>query len=296
MQTLDLIDSRAYEYNAFKIFESGNTENTQRKLALMEQLQCTLELDNILNIFAMEAAKYISLSGLYFTQGDVRTAIRGSRQGKAERQFSLKLNNEFLGILTYAINAPISVANNKILEELHQYIIHPINNAIKYKNAMALAMQDSLTGLANRRYFDEQLKRAMHHANRHKRQVGLMVADLNKFKIVNDTHGHNIGDEILKSFAKALQVSVRDSDSVFRFGGDEFAIIVEEASEQSLYVIEMRIKDAISNDALLTKYNVSCSLGYTFMNRADDKKSFFERADQALYKQKHGRPLTLSIV
>ncbi|XPF94410.1 GGDEF domain-containing protein [Colwellia sp. RE-S-Sl-9] len=296
MQTLNLLESQTYEYNAFKIFDLNNKENTQRKLALMEQLQCTLELDKILNIFAMEASKYIAFSGLYFTQGNVRTAIRGSKQGKAERLFELKINNEFLGTLTYAINSPISLASYKILEELHQYILHPLNNAIKYKNAMSLAMQDSLTGLANRRYFDEQLKRAMHHANRQKHQVGLVVADLNKFKAVNDTFGHHVGDEILKSFAKALELSVRDSDSVFRFGGDEFVIIVEEASQESLFMIEARIQKALDTDVLLTKYNVGCSLGYTFMNRADDEKSFFERADQALYQQKFSQPMSLSLV
>lgn len=296
MQSLNLLESQNYEYNAFKIFDSNITDNTQRKLALMEQLQCTLELDKILNIFAMEASKYISFTGLYFTQGDIRTCVRGSKTAKSERQFNLKLHGEFFGVLTYAINTPISLTNYKILEDLHQYLIYPINNAIKYQNAIALAMQDSLTGLANRRYFDEQIKRAMHHANRQKHQVGLMVADLNKFKLINDTYGHHIGDEILKAFANALRVSVRDSDSVFRFGGDEFVIIVEEASNNALQVIEMRIQKAIVEDVLLTKYNVGCSLGYTFMNRADDEKSFFERADKALYQQKSNQPISLTLV
>lgn len=296
MQTLNVLESQAYEYNAFKIFDSNDGESVQRKLVLMDQLQSTLELDKILNIFAMEAAKYISFTGLNFTQGEINTSILGSKYGEYERQFQLKLNNQYLGVLTYFINAPISLANNKILEDLHQYLMHPLDNAIKYSNAMALAMQDSLTGLANRRYFDEQLKRAMHHANRQKRQVGLVVADLNKFKVINDTYGHHVGDEILQGFAKALLVSVRDSDSVFRFGGDEFAIIVEDASKESLHVIEMRIQNALKKDALLAKYGVGCSLGCTFMTRADNEQSFFERADQALYKQKNNQSLSLCVV
>jgi diguanylate cyclase (GGDEF)-like protein len=151
---------------------------------------------------------------------------------------------------------------------------------------MALAMQDGLTSLGNRRYFDEQIKRAMHQANRQHKQVGLLVGDLNKFKAVNDTHGHHVGDEILIHFADALKASIRDSDSVFRFGGDEFAIIVEDACSQSLSVIEERIHLAMKNDHLLDKYKVSCCLGSTFMNRADNEKTLFKRADQALYRQK----------
>ena len=296
MQTLNLLDSQAFEYNAFKVLETNRDDNTHRKFALMEQLQSTLELDKVLNIFAMDAAKYVDFCGLCFTQGNLSASILGSRQGRAERQFELKINNKFLGTLTYSINAPISLKNYKILNELHQFLINPIHNAIQYKKAMALAMHDGLTGLGNRRYYDQQIKRAMHHANRQQRQVGLLVCDLNKFKLINDTYGHHIGDEILKHFADALTSCVRDSDSVFRFGGDEFVVIVEDASEHSLHVIERRIQRALENGPLLSKYNVGCSLGYTFMNRTDNENSFFERADKALYSKKTLLPNSLSLV
>ena len=165
-------------------------------------------------------------------------------------------------------------------------LLYPLKNALQYHQAMQLAMQDSLTGLGNRRYFDEQLKRAMHNANRHQGQVGLVLGDLNKFKAINDTFGHGVGDDVLKQFANVLSSSIRDSDSVFRFGGDEFAIIVENVSEYALDIIQNRINSTIQSNAFLTKYQVTCSLGTTFMNRADCENSLFERADQALYRQK----------
>ena len=295
MQTLNLVDNQAFEFNAFKVFDSPNNESANRKLALMEQLQTSLELDRLLNIFAMEAAKYVDFSGLSFKRGDITASIRGSRQGKNERHFELKLNQKFVGILTYAINSPISITNYKILNELHQFLIHPLNNAIQYQEAMQLAMQDGLTSLNNRRSFDEQLKRAMHHANRQRSKVGLIVCDLDKFKVINDTYGHNIGDEVLINFSQALKESVRDSDSLFRFGGDEFAVIVENATIDSLIVIEQRIYIAMASDALLSNYKVSCSLGHTIMNSMDTQTSFFERADKALYQNKifKGRKLSL---
>jgi len=296
MQTLNLVDNQAFEFNAFKVFDSPNHENTNRKLALMEQLQTSLELDRLLNIFAMEAAKYADFSGLYFKNGDVSAAIRGSRQGKSERHFELKLNQKFVGILTYAVNSPISITNFKILNELHQYLIHPLNNALNYQMTLQLAMQDGLTSLNNRRSFDEQLKRAMHRANRQHSKVGLIICDLDKFKAINDTFGHAIGDEVLIQFSKALKLSIRDSDCIFRFGGDEFALIVEDATKDALMVIEQRIYHAMSKDALLAKYEVSCSLGFTFMDRIDTQESFFERADRALYQQKIYQHSKLSLV
>jgi two-component system cell cycle response regulator len=296
MQTLNLVDNQAFEFNAFKVFDSPSNDNSNRKLALMEQLQTSLELERLLNIFAMEAAKYVDFSGLYFKKGDITSAIRGSRQGKSERLFELKLNQKFVGILTYAINSPISITNYKILNELHQYLIHPLNNALQYQETLQLAMQDGLTSLNNRRCFDEQLKRAMHHANRQSTKVGLIVCDLDKFKLINDTYGHDIGDDVLIQFSQALKYSIRDSDSSFRFGGDEFTIIVEDATIDSLMVIEQRIYSAMAHDTLLSKYNVSCSLGYTFMNRMDTQTSFFKRADKALYQRKTFKGRRLSLV
>ena len=296
MQMLNVLDNQVAEFNAIKAFDSAIFDQNKHGLLLLEQLQTTIDLNKILTIFAREAAKYVDFSGLYFKSRETTQAISGSRQGKTERQFNLKINNKFIGILTYAVNAPISLANYKILTELHQYLLHPIKNAILYHQAMKLARQDALTALGNRRYFDEQLKRAMHHASRHQSKVGLILGDLNKFKKINDTYGHPVGDKVLKHFADALRESSRDSDSLFRFGGDEFAVLVESASEQSLIIIENRIKYAVNNDALLSKHKVSCSLGATFMSHLDNQQSFFERADKALYMAKINNNNNLSVV
>jgi len=171
-----------------------------------------------------------------------------------------------------------------------------MKNALSYHHAMQLAMQDALTGLGNRRYFDEQLKRAMHNANRHHSLVGLVLGDLNKFKAINDTYGHTVGDQVLQEFSKVICESIRDSDSPFRFGGDEFAILVENADENALTIIESRISIALDSNILLNKYKLGCSIGSTYMNRADDESSFFERADKALYRKKLNSSQRLTIV
>jgi diguanylate cyclase (GGDEF)-like protein len=296
MQTLNLVENASVEFNSFKIFDTTERQDNYRKLALAEQLQTSLNVEQLLNIFAMEVAKFIDFSGLYFKQADITAQARGSKAGKKERSFELKINGQYLGTLTYALNSPISLANSKVIRELHQLILYPIHNAIKYQQAMMLAMQDGLTGLGNRRYFDEQLKRAMHHANRQGSTVGMMVCDLNKFKAVNDTYGHHIGDKVLLQFSYALKESVRDSDSLFRFGGDEFVVLVENACYDSLLAIECRINQAINANAVMAKYHVGCSIGATLMTRSDDAQSFFERADQILYKKKIAKPTKLNVV
>ncbi len=299
MQTLNILESTTPSFNAFNSFNAltnSTGANKHSNSNLLEQLQTTLDLDELLEIFAMEAARYIKFSGLYFKNKIVSKTLRGSLKAKYERQFELKLNNEFIGTISYNINKPISMRHYKDLQRIHQIVLYPLKNALKYHQAMQLAMQDSLTELGNRRYFDEQLKRAMHNANRHHAQVGLVLGDLNKFKAINDTYGHNVGDQVLIQFADVLRSCVRDSDSIFRFGGDEFAIIIENASEYALDIIQNRLDEYLKNNILLAKYQVGCSLGTTFMNRADNEHTLFKRADQALYRQKMNMSKRLSIV
>ncbi|MFT5760707.1 MAG: two-component system cell cycle response regulator [Alteromonadaceae bacterium] len=286
MQTLNILDNPTLSFHSFNALKNSANAYVKNHSSLLEQLQTTLDLGKLLDIIAMEAARFINFSGLYFRSQEVSKSLRGSRKAKYERQFELKLNDEFIGTLSYSIDKPIGMIHYKDLQRIHQIIIYPLKNALQYHQAIQLAMQDGLTGLGNRRYFDEQLKRAMHNANRHHTQVGLVLGDLNKFKAINDTYGHSIGDQVLRQFSNILRSCIRDSDSTFRFGGDEFAIIVENASEYALDIIQSRIKNALKTNVLLAKYQVSCSLGTTFMNRADNEHTFFERADQALYRQK----------
>jgi diguanylate cyclase (GGDEF)-like protein len=296
MQTLNILDNPTSSFHTFNALKNSVNAYGKSHSSLLEQLQTTLDLGKLLNIIAMEAARYIKFSGMYFKSQTVSETLRGSRKAKHERQFELKINDEFIGTLSYSINSPISMTHYKDLQRIHQIILYPLKNALQYHQAIQLAMQDGLTGLGNRRYFDEQLKRAMHNANRHHAQVGLVLGDLNKFKAINDTYGHITGDQVLKQFANILRSCIRDSDSIFRFGGDEFAIIVENASENALDIIESRIDNSLERNVLLAKYQVGCSLGTTFMNRADTEQSLLERADKALYRQKMNVSKHLSVV
>lgn len=296
MQTLNLTEDHFSSFNAFRVFDAIPVESQKRGHVLLEQLQTTLDIQPLLQKFAMEAGKYVDFSGLNFKNEQLDITLRGSRSGKTEQVFSLAVNGEVLGTLVYSMNRTLTRASRQLLKELHYFLVHPLNNAIKYHQALQLARQDGLTQLGNRRYFDEQLKRAMNQATRHNKQLGLIVCDLNKFKAVNDNYGHPVGDKVLIHFAQALRESVRDSDSVFRFGGDEFALIIEHANHESLDAILSRIQHAVAKNRLLKKYNVSSSLGATFMKNGDTEQSFYHRADQNLYLKKTTTPCKLSVV
>jgi diguanylate cyclase (GGDEF)-like protein len=113
-----------------------------------------------------------------------------------------------------------------------------------------------------------------------------MLLDLDNFKQVNDQFGHKIGDDTLKEFATVLNSSIRATDTVFRFGGDEFAILIEDPEFTTNKVISERIMQFVKHSSLMSKYSVTVSIGYTLATSKDCDIELFSRADKGLYKAK----------
>jgi len=153
-----------------------------------------------------------------------------------------------------------------------------------------LAQYDQLTGLVNRTLFRDRLIQAMARSKRLQQPLGLMLLDLDRFKAVNDTLGHDVGDELLKSVAERLKTCVREVDTVARMGGDEFTIILEGvSSEQSIIVVAKRITESISSVFHLKGHDVSVgvSIGITVYPHDDHSiDELLKHADSAMYRAK----------
>ena len=153
-----------------------------------------------------------------------------------------------------------------------------------------LAQYDHLTGLVNRTLFRDRLVHAMARTKRMQQPIGLMLLDLDRFKAVNDTFGHDMGDEVLKAVSERLKICVREVDTVARMGGDEFTIILEGASsEQNILVVATRIVEAIAAPFELKGHHISIgvSIGITIYPQ-DDRPvdELLKHADTAMYRAK----------
>ena len=153
-----------------------------------------------------------------------------------------------------------------------------------------LARVDSLTGLPNRVQFDESLKRAVARSRRGGLEMALMYLDIDRFKSINDTHGHHIGDEALVEFARRLTSSVRKTDIVARLSGDEFVIILEEMkNEAEAEIVANKIIASMAPPFTLggAEYRITTSIGIAVLQDDDaDAQSLLRRADKALYHAK----------
>ena len=155
---------------------------------------------------------------------------------------------------------------------------------------LELASLDDLTGIANRRVFDIELKREVANAKRYNKPLSLLTIDLDHFKVINDKHGHFFGDLVLKMFVKEISALVREGDTFSRWGGDEFCIVLPETEAKSAYSVAEKIRFAVKNIHVKTDGEpiyFTTSIGVTQLKKEDkDVIQLVERADKALYSAK----------
>ncbi|MCP4278334.1 MAG: EAL domain-containing protein [Gammaproteobacteria bacterium] len=159
-----------------------------------------------------------------------------------------------------------------------------------------LALHDTLTGLFNRYHFDNELRRLATHACRRDVEHSLLYIDLDHFKTINDTQGHNQGDLVLKSVASKLQQRLRESDSLCRIGGDEFAVLLTGVGIAQAEIIAKDLCKLVTAENYHFSdqvYKISCSIGVSLIDgEAEKAQSYLQQADIALYVAKrHGRNL-----
>lgn len=151
------------------------------------------------------------------------------------------------------------------------------------------ALTDSLTGMQNRRYFDDALKEYIEEFRRINKPVGLMILDLDHFKQVNDTHGHDVGDEVLRAVASCLKDMTRYHDVVARLGGEEFAVVAPNMDTQMLTKLAERIRKAVAGMAVLSgnvRLKITTSVGLAVWDQKETAEEFYRRADRLLYQAK----------
>lgn len=153
-----------------------------------------------------------------------------------------------------------------------------------------IATHDQLTGLPNRVLFNEELQRALFKVERHRRPAGLFVLDLDRFKVINDTLGHQFGDRVLQEVAKRLATCVRDSDILARVGGDEFVVLLEEFGDESnLTEIARKLLAAVVGLSEIDAREIGLSVSIGICSAPTDgrdAKTLFANADVAMYRAK----------
>ena len=201
------------------------------------------------------------------------------------------LNNE--GVVTHVIEYVRNITDRKRAEEESQRFI---------KELETLSSEDSLTGLQNRRMIFERIRHEIERVRRYNAELSLIFCDLDYFKEINDTYGHKAGDEVLRTIADILRRSVRTSDVIGRYGGDEFLLVLPQTALKGAQELAERIRVAVQDMAFEMpggkSVNTTMSIGVAFYDgNENDVDALLNRIDTALYVSKRsGKNRVYSLV
>ncbi len=156
-----------------------------------------------------------------------------------------------------------------------------------------LATKDPLTGAGNRRRLDDKLTEVINNHERNDETASMLLLDLDHFKMVNDVHGHAVGDHILKALTKIVNMRIRVTDSLYRIGGEEFVVVLEGADVARAEHLAEQLRTLVEANELVPDQSVTISLGVAELQSGESPQDWLHRADEALYRAKRaGRNAT----
>src|SRR5688572_8487472 len=262
------------------------------RLRLVQALQMSLDPAEVLNLFYQHIRAVVSLSGLVFKFGNDNDDLKIGRECIHHCDYRLTTDEGYLGEIIFSRSKRFVEEELITLEGLIGSLIYPLRNAIRYQSAMRLALLDPLTLLGNRTALDTTLRRELQMAERHQHELSLLMVDVDFFKKINDEYGHHSGDLVLCEVAKTIQSACRSSDISFRYGGEEFVVVLGKTDSEGAKIIAERIRQQVTE--INIEYNgkaiaTTVSIGIATRHRTEGEhiKDLFERADKALYIAKN---------
>ena len=277
---------------------SSSTESTavtheqgdpQMLTGLSERFFCQLDIKPLIDDFFVVTREHIPWSSMEFNCSRLGVTMSTGQLARHSLEYDLVIAQQELGQIRLTRGRMFTNKEISLLEKLLTCLMYPLRNAAMYYQAIESAFSDPLTGISNRASMNQALPREIQLAHRRNEPLSLLAVDSDNFKQVNDNHGHATGDNVLKTLTQIFQDCVRNTDLIFRFGGDEFIIALPDTTVAGSQDVAERIRHKV--EACKFQINnvtlfLSVSIGATEIIPADTFDSALERADQALYKAK----------
>lgn len=258
-------------------------------LRVSTALQASLHVKDVVHAFASETRRIVRDVSLRYRNRNRNILIEDGNNQLHRCSYELSLLGDSLGEIAFTRAYPITEREQQLLEILLCASIYPLRNGLLYEQALAQALKDPLTGVNNRASMDAYLKHQSFVSERHGTPLSIIMFDVDLFKSINDTFGHVVGDVALRAVAKAIVTCTRDSDVVFRFGGEEFVVILTNTERPGAEFLAERIRQSIEMldiDALSHHTNITVSAGVAQFEQGDTATTLLQRVDEMLYLAK----------
>ena len=272
--------------------EQVDSPDTAVLTSITERLFCQLELKSLIDDFFIIIREQIPFNSIEYQFDELNIIMSMGSSARHSLEYEIVIAEKPLGKISLTRSRVFSNKEITQLERLLTCLAPPLKNAAMYHQAIESAFSDPLTGINNRASMNQALPREIQLAQRRKQPLSLLIIDTDNFKFINDNYGHPTGDEVLKILTDIFKDCVRNTDLVFRYGGDEFIIALPDTTTGtgtgSLDVAERirsrveTCKFSVGNISLV----LSVSIGAAQVAPADTFKSVLLRADQALLSAK----------
>jgi diguanylate cyclase (GGDEF)-like protein len=261
-------------------------------------LQTTLILEELLPLFEQQLRQVIHFDSFHYQHLALNCHIDSDSQRHHRCHYKLDMNGQYLGDLTLTRRHKFTEQQISLLEDLLCQLVYPLRNCLLYKQALNSALLDDLTGLGNRAAYEKSLQREIDLAKRQQSELSLVILDIDNFKAINDAYGHSSGDRALKTLAETISQTMRRSDMAFRFGGEEFVLLLSNTDLEAAAIVAERLRVAVAETLChdgKRGFGFTVSLGIAQLNDQEHGYHLFERADMALYQaKKTGRNASVS--
>jgi diguanylate cyclase (GGDEF)-like protein len=270
-------------------YPENMTDVTNMSIHVMGVLQSTLELEKLVELFNEELAAIVPHDHFSYVNENENIKYDIGKVALHSSNYRLVLFGKSLGQVTISRNTKFVEVEIQKIESLISALIYPLRNALLYKQAVEKAYIDPLTGVNNRAAFDKAIEQEMEFSARHKHHLTLMMLDLDKFKDINDNYGHTVGDAILRSFADSIMKYLRGSDILFRYGGEEFSVLLRNTGTEGAALLAERMRKSV--EEMEFEYNnikvkTTVSIGLAQMQEGDSIIELIDRADALLFTAK----------
>jgi diguanylate cyclase (GGDEF)-like protein len=247
---------------------------------------------NILNFWAIKYGRPLLVERGHNTQSD---ALMQALAAASALVVPLFVSNRVMGSLQLFRSAANAFAKEdaQLLWILALVAENLLTREYANEGLLRFAFTDYLTGLRTRGYFEQQLELEFKRAERKQQKFALLMIDIDHFKVLNDTHGHHVGDQLLRDVTSILMKDMREVDTVARYGGEEFVIILPETTETGAVFVAQRVRKAVEQAKFFagsphSVQHLTISIGVAVYDTdAQFKRDLIEFADAALYAAKH---------
>lgn len=271
-----------------RVLPCSPAEINARRDALVASLLRCVSVSAALDVAREQTEGMLAVTSISWQFGDERYVCSDSSLSDHTIPVSLSLDDQPFGRLLLHSSRPVNEETLGCIRRILDVMAYPLRNLRLLNHALIAAEHDGLTGLKNRRAFDMQLQEAYARVSRYGGQASLLILDMTRFKSINDTYGHDVGDRALVKVAEGLTRCIRQTDSAFRLGGDEFAVILPETPRQGASRLSDRLLDWFAQHPLFLgdgEYLVlHARTGMAQWQEGESREDWFRQADQALYQ------------